>query len=261
MFTFSSSKSSNKNGKSAFTLIELLVVIAIIAILAAILFPVFARARENARRSSCQSNLKQLALGAIQYSQDYDEQVLPVRVDATHYFAWTDIVQPYVKSTQLLLCPSVSAGAQSYSYNWQIGGFPNRSLASYELPSQTVQFVDGIGTGFSPATNSLLFFAADENYAGRFYGRRAVANSSAVDASVALANPTLHLEGMNYSFADGHVKWLKYSGGVTYDANMNVATTANVKAAVTDSGGNLIGPHREGVSYKGVILGDATSYH
>ena len=65
------------SSKKAFTLIELLVVIAIIAILAAILFPVFARARENARRASCQSNLKQIGLGLIQYSQDYDEQLTP----------------------------------------------------------------------------------------------------------------------------------------------------------------------------------------
>jgi prepilin-type N-terminal cleavage/methylation domain-containing protein len=64
---------------SAFTLIELLVVIAIIAMLAAILFPVFGRARENARRSSCQSNLKQIGLGIMQYTQDYDER-LPARV-------------------------------------------------------------------------------------------------------------------------------------------------------------------------------------
>ena len=69
---------SKKFAKTAFTLIELLVVIAIIAILAAILFPVFARARENARRSSCSSNLKQIGLGIVQYTQDYDEKLPPV---------------------------------------------------------------------------------------------------------------------------------------------------------------------------------------
>src|SRR3712207_1528949 len=90
----------------AFTLIELLVVIAIIAILAAILFPVFARARENARRASCQSNLKQIGLGIMQYAQDYDETMVPVTNGAGR---WHDHVQPYVKSTQLFRCPSNSS--------------------------------------------------------------------------------------------------------------------------------------------------------
>src|SRR5690349_15983360 len=91
-----------------FTLIELLVVIAIIAILAAILFPVFARARENARRTSCQSNLKQIALGIFQYTQDYDERY-PSRFygNGVNYGgAWAAVVQPYVKSEQLFQCPS-----------------------------------------------------------------------------------------------------------------------------------------------------------
>ena len=72
---FSSPVPVRANRRIAFTLIELLVVIAIIAILAAILFPVFARARENARRAGCQSNLKQIALGFLQYAQDYDERL------------------------------------------------------------------------------------------------------------------------------------------------------------------------------------------
>jgi prepilin-type N-terminal cleavage/methylation domain-containing protein len=94
----------------AFTLIELLVVI---AILTAILFPVFARARENARRSSCQSNLRQLGLVLGQYAQDYDERMVSAGIGGgsvgsmglgTH--AWRDIVQPYVKSQQMFACPS-----------------------------------------------------------------------------------------------------------------------------------------------------------
>ena len=89
----------------AFTLIELLVVIAIIAILAAILFPVFARARENARRSSCLSNLKQIGLGVMQYTQDYDEKY-PCRYMASETFSWRRNIFPYVKSTQVFACPS-----------------------------------------------------------------------------------------------------------------------------------------------------------
>ena len=92
--------------KSGFTLIELLVVIAIIALLAAILFPVFARARENARRSSCQSNLKQIALGIKQYSQDYDEYFPMVWQTAGAANGWAEYMQPYVKSEQIFQCPS-----------------------------------------------------------------------------------------------------------------------------------------------------------
>lgn len=123
--------------RAGFTLIELLVVIAIIAILASILFPVFARARENARRSSCQSNLKQIGLGIMQYVQDYDSRMPPVQSrycipqnqlvmgpvtergddtwpaagctgDGSGYYrpGWAEATLPYTKSTQILVCPS-----------------------------------------------------------------------------------------------------------------------------------------------------------
>ena len=208
--------------KSAFTLIELLVVIAIIAILAAILFPVFARARENARRSSCSSNLKQIGLGVIQYQQDYDEKFPLLRNNANsgggpvgNGFGgvWVTI-QPYLKSVQVLQCPSeptppsdcgtsYTAGCGDYAYNlllgWDIPADQNRGLAVSAVGSvvTTVMILDGyarygdewsVGCGIdSPPTicpnPGLATFPGGDNKAAQ-----------------------RHLETQNVLFCDGHVK-------------------------------------------------------
>jgi prepilin-type N-terminal cleavage/methylation domain-containing protein len=146
-----------KRPRMGFTLIELLVVIAIIAILAAILFPVFARAREQARKSTCQSNMKNIVLGFQMYCQDYDETTLPqIYTDYT----WTGLdkngkvyeapLYPYLKNKQINPCPSDSSSWQktggkfptSYAWSWKLGTTPKQAvtLASITYPAQVVAF-------------------------------------------------------------------------------------------------------------------------
>ncbi|MFP3903945.1 MAG: prepilin-type N-terminal cleavage/methylation domain-containing protein [Armatimonadota bacterium] len=125
--------------KGGFTLIELLVVIAIIAILAAILFPVFARAREKARQSSCLSNMKQIGLAVAMYTQDFDERFPPVYiyVDGSRVSGFYDLLGPYTKNEQMYLCPS---GDFPYTYARDTlpkgEGFYKRTMvASYGMPN------------------------------------------------------------------------------------------------------------------------------
>ena len=112
----------------AFTLVEILVVVAIIGILAAILFPVFGRARENARRISCLSNARQIGFGVFLYKEDYDGVFPPsayISSDANRVI-WADLIQPHVKNVQIFRCPSDSVSARiSYGVN-------NRAFADVE---------------------------------------------------------------------------------------------------------------------------------
>ena len=149
---------SNVRKRTGFTLIELLVVIAIIAILAAILFPVFARARENARRASCQSNVKQILLGVFQYTQDYDEKYMPMYTNdparTPDIVYWPQLVEPYLKSTQIYNCPSSSntpyASIGSYYPHYGLntdffeynGGTSGKAINLIDQPSATLIMAD-----------------------------------------------------------------------------------------------------------------------
>jgi prepilin-type N-terminal cleavage/methylation domain-containing protein/prepilin-type processing-associated H-X9-DG protein len=155
-----------KAPRKGFTLIELLVVIAIIAILAAILFPVFAQAREKARAIACLSNTKQLALGAIQYEQDYDELTASGVNSNGLGSGWAGQLYPYVKSTAVFLCPDDSAPSlshghpTSYLYNRNCaiyhGDNPTdgqqasqgQSLAQFTAPAKTVLLCEITGSGY-----------------------------------------------------------------------------------------------------------------
>jgi len=127
-----------RRSQTGFTLIELLVVIAIIAILAAILFPVFSRAREKARQTGCLSNVKQLSLGVGMYVQDYDETYPPFAyATATGFLTAFDLVLPYVKNNQILLCPDDKVG--------RVLGGPSSIIPPQFTPkcSYAANFADG----------------------------------------------------------------------------------------------------------------------
>ena len=219
--------SSQARPLKGFTLIELLVVIAIIALLAAILFPVFARARENARRASCQSNLKQIGLGVLQYTQDYDEFYPHQGNEDIEYYAdpsrpewiknWIHSTQPYIKSWQVFDCPSaspISSGATpignsrtNYAMSGVIvrgpssGQWGSRPLkvAAVNKPSEIIM-VHELNT--VRRTARLIPYAA---YSGGAMG----GSSDGFRLWTASSLSSVHFDGGNLLFADGHVKWKK----------------------------------------------------
>jgi len=220
-------KHSLRSTRSAFTLIELLVVIAIIAILAAILFPVFARARENARRSSCQSNLKQVGLGIMQYIQDYDEKYPitnyynpPYAASSAgfwNYGTWRYLIQPYVKSGQLFTCPSALRDQTATTYASDAAITQNRVTMSGNWNYGVNEFIITTnGTPFSAAgvnAVSLLPMAADSCFPvfdrpERIYNANHSDTTNPFNAPSA-PNPAFgrHFDGSNILFADGHVKF------------------------------------------------------
>lgn len=224
--------------RKGFTLIELLVVIAIIAILAAILFPVFAKAREKARQSSCQSNIKQLNLAVMQYAQDYDETLPPLRtLDSTNaaWIPWSaaddpaspiienGCIQPYLKNDKVTKCPSVSHAALSalsgtkYSYglnyytNIIVGGyFAGKSMAVFQNVADQIIIADSKKPLETPAN------AVDTEFmipAAASKGLGVPSGYTGLNYSVPTTSLTeqdgVHSGMVTVGFLDGHVKAMK----------------------------------------------------
>lgn len=152
------------------------------------LMPRLIRGRENARRASCQTNLKQVALATLMYAQDYDEKYPPAR-------KWNDAIQPYAESEQIYHCPSVTGSKYGYAMNWRFSG---KSLATVKSPAETIT-----------------------HYDSKTLKRNAVGGGG---KDIAFR----HLDGANYAFADGHIKWMPASQIPSFLLNLPRAQTKNI---------------------------------
>ena len=210
--------------RHGFTLIELLVVIAIIAILAAILFPVFAKAREKARQSSCLSNTKQLGLAAVQYTSDYDGYFMR----AWYYsngvgagYVWADVITPYIKNDQLFACPSRSTTPNKITSSYTGGPVWNSPNMAYA--ANLAYWGGRAGSGSGPVVFPPYYHADSDvddpastitmmDYRGSFESPGQFDVAGALNSD----DPTIqrHNDGMLFAFYDGHSKWLKRSQAI-----------------------------------------------
>ena len=197
--------------RRGFTLIELLVVIAIIAILAAILFPVFARAREKARTASCQSNLHQLGVAMGMYVDDYDghypwdDLTIGTREGIDPTWTWRLMVYPYVNNTQVYVCPSAPRVA-SFDAVWP----DYAGAAGYAI--NHVHWDDDLGNGAEPPpgrTATEVHFPARTVLLTDFTGPYVISHFGTQQHGYLRTDDAAqrHNEGCNYLFCDGHVKW------------------------------------------------------
>ncbi len=226
--------------KSAFTLIELLVVIAIIAILAAILFPVFAQAREKARQTSCLSNMKQVGLGMLMYAQDYDENYpradywlptgtpSPINPRATGGFAlrinhykWQAWVIPYIKNSQVFQCPSRTRDQVAWDVNGEYKGdgyamnlsISGRPFIGGENPS----FIGGTLAGIQAPADTMVFMELPNQVGFSYITSSSTVYPAALRESwaaylmpggVPLKATAPHSDGFTLAYADGHAKYM-----------------------------------------------------
>ncbi len=206
--------------RKGFTLIELLVVIAIIAILAAILFPVFARAREKARQSTCLSNVKQLMLGVKMYISDYDETLPQAFILAPSWdppgggpavtvggMPWPVCIHPYLKNFQILNCPSVSK-----AWDGTESGVPSDGVGVHSISYAMNMHCAGIAEAKVNFVAETMFLADAEG--GDDDWNPTNGEAMGLDPSAGLSFdsiPPRHNEGANVGFCDGHGKWRKIS--------------------------------------------------
>lgn len=248
----------DRSCRRGFTLIEILVVMAIIIILASILFPIFARARENARRSSCQSNLKQIGLGILQYTQDYDEWYPPA-FDGTFTpkvynpqntpgmpgqiyangggidrISWMDMIFPYVKNVQIFQCPSQPTPdrpydskhvfryrASSYGYNGAISGY---DADHFGRGGGNRNIAIRLSMVRRPAEVAMVVDLLHS------YNTENIAYYIALTPEGNNPDVSPHFNGANIAYADGHVKWMKTSvmvGPYVDSANWNSSSPAD----------------------------------
>jgi len=223
----------NRSRLRGFTLIELLVVIAIIAILAAILFPVFAKAREKARQASCLSNMKQLGLAFLQYNQDYDE--LYPRGQTGQGAGWAGDIYTYVKSAGVYKCPDDPTGtdtsvnpprtACSYGFNENMWGgstfggnqaaavAPANTVLLFEVTGNKAQVTNPVETDSLAGWGDTSDWGWLDHGNGGTYSTGKMGNPQWPDTTrLDPGYPTgRHTDGSNYALVDGHAKYIKGS--------------------------------------------------
>jgi prepilin-type N-terminal cleavage/methylation domain-containing protein/prepilin-type processing-associated H-X9-DG protein len=226
-----------QTSRTGFTLIELLVVIAIIAILAAILFPVFAKAREKARQATCLSHAKQMGLSVMMYVQDYDDRYLAADAGSWTFphmerpvsgtpgvlyntATWADLLYPYSLNKQMYRCPSADPGAWiHFGWNMRMGyalGYPDRTgplyegvaMATVKYPAETLIIAESDWTGPSDYGWSNAEVLWDTPHVSRFI-------------------PARHNGGANIVFADGHTKWYSIQEDPNYTGTGSPRLTLN----------------------------------